>query len=84
LIDIITYTIIILAGIILSLLIAYPLRFLRKPFKNITISVIVLGITNIIGFPFHLQIGINFVTVAMVSLLGIPGYTTLILLTVLL
>lgn len=78
-IDIITYGIIILVGIIIAYLVARPLKFLQKPFFNLIISTIVLFLTNSIGLHFNFHIGINLITVAFVALLGIPGYTTLLI-----
>ncbi len=83
-IDIITFLIIVIAGALFALLIAFPLHFMWKEVKTVIITVFILIITNIIGYPFNFQIGINPLTVLFISLLGVPGYTTSVLLALLL
>ncbi len=69
---------------ILSLIIAYPLRFLWKYLHRFFLSLIVIILTNIIGHSFGFIIGVNIITVLFCAILGVPGYTTLILLKLLL
>ena len=78
-IDLITYGVLGLSGIAIALLIAYPLKFLWKPIHPVILSVLALIITNIIGHPFGFSVGINPITLLFVAILGVPGYTTLIL-----
>ena len=77
--DIITYGIIIASGVIIALLIAYPLHFLWRPVYSVILSAAALIITNIVGLPFGFHIGVNVITILFVALLGVPGYTTLLL-----
>lgn len=81
-IDLITWVVIIFLAVLIAISIAYPLHFLWKPIKKIIVSILALVVTNLIGFPFGFHIGLNLMTILFVSVLGAPGYTTLILLTV--
>ncbi|MDP4118840.1 MAG: pro-sigmaK processing inhibitor BofA family protein [Bacillota bacterium] len=78
-IDIITYGIIILAGGIAAFLIAYPLRFVWKPIYSCIIGTGALILANLIGIPFGFSLGINLITVLVCGLLGVPGFTMLVL-----
>lgn len=83
-VDIITYAIIILGGIFSALLIAFPLRFLWKPVYSTILGLGGLMLANIVGMPFGIHIGINLLTVLICAILGVPGFTMLLLLSILL
>lgn len=83
-IDIITYAIIIIAGIGFALIIAFPLNFLWKYIRRVILATFFILITNLIGISFNFSIGLNILTVLFCVFLGVPGYTTLILLCLLL
>ncbi len=82
--DIITYGIIAACGLIIALLIAYPLRFLWKPVLRCIISTCGLMLANLVGIPFGFSIGINIINIAVCAVLGVPGFTMLILFSLLL
>lgn len=83
-IDIITFSIVVFCLLALTLLAAFPLRFMWKELRALIVTIILLILTNIIGRPFNFHIGINPLTVLFISILGVPGYTTSILLALLL
>ncbi len=77
--DIISYGIIIAAGLAIALLIAYPLRILWKPVLRCIIGAATLIFTNLIGTAFGFSLGVNIFTVLVCAILGVPGFTMLIL-----
>ncbi len=83
-IDIITYVILIVACIGVALIIAFPLNFLWKYIRKIIMATFFILVTNLIGISFNFSIGLNIITVLFCAFLGVPGYTTLILLNLLL
>ncbi len=57
-----------------------PLKWGAKLLLNVAIAIAALALTNWAGGTFGFFIGINFVSVALCALLGIPGYITLVIL----
>lgn len=50
-----------------------PLKFVIKLVANSVIGALIIFIINFIGGYFSFHIGLNFITILFVSLLGIPG-----------
>lgn len=50
-----------------------PLKFMIKLFANSLFGALLIYIINLVGAFFKFHIGLNFVTILFVSILGIPG-----------
>lgn len=61
-----------------------PLKLLLKLLANSLFGVVIIYIINFIGSYFSFHIGLNFITILFVSILGIPGSILLILIQLLL
>ena len=59
-----------------------PIKIILKLILNSILGVILLYIINMVGAIWGLHIGINFVTVLIVGILGIPGAILLLILTI--
>lgn len=61
-----------------------PVKFMLKLLANSLIGAIILCLINFIGSYFSFHIGLNFITILFVSILGIPGAILLVILQLLL
>ncbi len=61
-----------------------PLKFMLKLLANSLIGGIIIYIINFVGSYFSFHIGLNFITILFVSILGIPGAILLIIIQLLL
>ena len=59
-----------------------PIKIIIRLVINSILGAILLYVINLIGVAWGLHVGINFVTVVTVGILGIPGAILLILLTI--
>lgn len=82
--DIITYFLIGLGILLFVLLFIVPFKFVRRLSFNLLISFLVLLLAKLICAPFGVHIGLNPLTLAFTTFLGVPGYTTVLLLSLLL
>lgn len=61
-----------------------PLKFMLKLLANSLIGTIILLIINFVGSYFSFHIGLNFITILFVSILGVPGAILLVIIQLLL
>lgn len=61
-----------------------PLKFMLKLLANSLIGTIIICIINFVGSYFSFHIGLNFITILFVTILGIPGAILLIIVQLLL
>lgn len=61
-----------------------PLKFMLKLLVNSLIGAIILLIVNFVGSYFSFHIGLNFITILFVSILGVPGAILLVIIQLLL
>jgi len=61
-----------------------PLKFMLKLLANSLIGAIILLIVNFAGSYFGFHIGLNFITILFVSILGVPGAILLVIIQLLL
>lgn len=68
--------------IIVGKIFIVPIKIILKLILNSILGVILLYIINMVGAIWGLHIGINFVTVLIIGILGIPGAILLLILTI--
>lgn len=60
-----------------------PIKSILKLIGNSVLGAILIYIINLIGGAFNLHIGLNFITILFVALLGVPGAIVLTLIKIL-
>ena len=77
---IITYLACVCVLLIFGRLFILPIKIIAKLLLNSILGIILLYIINVIGANFAFHIGINWITIAVVGLLGAPGAILLLVL----
>ena len=77
---IITYLACVCILLIFGRLFILPIKMMAKLLLNSILGIIILYIINVIGANFAFHIGINWITIGVVGLLGAPGAILLLVL----
>ena len=78
------YVACIIGLILIGKIFIIPIKIIIKLIINSILGAILIYLINLIGVAWKIHIGINFITAAIVGILGIPGVILLTLLSILL